>query len=572
MIPLVVAVTGHRDLVSSEIPVIRERIASLFCELRDRFPHHELTLLSPLAEGADSVAAEVALEQRVRLLVPLPSAEEEYLAHFSEDSARSTFRDLRARAEGVFVLGESGLRPAPPAGVAADAWEEAYPFARLGVFLAAHCHMLIAVWDGKASSEIGGTAAVVDYHLDNSLEGITSPRVSTQQMMVDDESDLVYHIVCSRDRPAGEPKIGLEPGDAFWRTNDLEHPVSRSMPEQHERIFERSNEFGVDAARLADRIEESEYSLLDGVDLTSFPPGVETIDEYFVVADQLAIHYQRRTLAALKATHALAFLTGLAFILYSDLETLQAFLFAFLMFIAASAGVHFLATRGKWHQKYMDYRTLAEGLRVQLYWTVAGVTEGQGWLFPHDPYLRSHDPELGWIRNAMRAAGLRSNAEPRPSETGMALALQDWVGGESTGQLGYFGRVSRARSRRHAQTERLGMLSLAVSISTVLVLVAVGNRFSESTIGVLTVVMGASLLLFGVREAYSYATAVKELMTQHAHMLRIFRNAHRRLSAATDPADRRSILLALGYSALDDHSDWLRMHRDRLFSGWRLRA
>ena len=46
-------------------------------------------------------------------------------------------------------------------------------------------------------------------------------------------------------------------------------------------------------------------------------------------------------------------------------------------------------------------------------------------------------------------------------------------------------------------------------------------------------------------------------------MLSIYSNAQRRLAEAGDDAEKRQILLALGQSALNEHADWLLMHRER---------
>jgi hypothetical protein len=46
-------------------------------------------------------------------------------------------------------------------------------------------------------------------------------------------------------------------------------------------------------------------------------------------------------------------------------------------------------------------------------------------------------------------------------------------------------------------------------------------------------------------------------------MLRLFENARRRLDGTGDPDEQRQILQALGGSALDEHAEWILMHRDR---------
>ena len=72
-------------------------------------------------------------------------------------------------------------------------------------FIAAHCHILLALWDGNEKAPSGGTAAIIRYHQDDFMLGLTDGEPRSRLDDTDDESDLVYHIVCSRDRPDGAP-------------------------------------------------------------------------------------------------------------------------------------------------------------------------------------------------------------------------------------------------------------------------------------------------------------------------------------------------------------------------------
>ncbi len=238
-------------------------------------------------------------------------------------------------------------------------------------------------------------------------------------------------------------------------------------------------------------------------------------------------------------------------------------LLAFLAFFGIAATTQFFAKRGGWHRKYLDYRTLAEGLRVQFYWSVAGVTSTHKWKFAHDSYLQSQNPEFGWIRNIMRIAGMRSDAHPSITENGLEFTLDEWVGGPDRGQLAYFRRKAHERIKRFALTERLGNLSLITSVITVFVFLLAESALNDLSADLLRVIMGSTLLLYGVREGYTYATATKELIKQYEFMFRIFDNAHRRLMTAQTQDEKRQILSTLGQSALDEHSDWILMHRER---------
>ncbi len=560
-LPLVVAVTGHRNLVDVELESIRARIKNLLLELRESYPANPLMLMSALAEGADMLAAEVAIELKIDLIVPLPKPLESYLLDFRSDHSRQQFQTLCSQAKQVFELANG--KPPAPEGVDAAKWENDYPYAHLGTYLSAHCHVLLALWDGKPSSHLGGTAQVVKFHHDKVMPGITPNTVATQQMLVDDESDLVFHIVCSRNRRDSEPHPDHVPLDWCWYTKDEDQPRSKKLPAQHELIFQRSAEFGVDARKFSAQIATEKSSLIVENTETEFPDGVDLVDQLYSAADWLAIHYQRKTLRTLFVTHMMAFLMGLMFILYSDMESWRYLLLAFLGFFVVAVGAHSLAKRGSWQRKYLDYRTLAEGLRVQFYWAVAGVTDEDRWKFAHDSYLQSQNPEFGWIRNVMRVAGIRCDACPNRDPMGVAFTVREWVGAPDRGQLGYFKRRARERIKRHELTEKLGRLSLFVSVLTVFIFIFAGSQMTESVRIFFTVIMGATLLLYGVREGYAYATATKELIKQYEFMLRIFDNAHRRLSQTQSAEELRQILSALGKSALDEHSDWILMHRER---------
>lgn len=517
--------------------------------------------MSPLAEGADLLVAEVAVEMSLDLIVPLPKSREAYLKDFRSEETRQQFKRLCEKATTVFELPNHKLLV--PEGIEETVWNSDYPYAQLGIFLSAHCHILLALWDGKPSHHLGGTAQVIKFHHDDVMPGITPKTTATQRMLVDDESDLVFHIVCSRDQLDFEPHPDYQPLDWCWYTKDEQTPRSRKMPAQHGLIFQRSADFSADAAKIAARINTKTSSLLDFTTNVQLPNGIDTISHFFAIADCLAIHYQRKTLRVLGTTHLLAFFMGLMFILYSDFESLQYYLWAFLGFFTAASSTQLLAKRKAWQRKYLDYRTLAEGLRVQFYWAAAGVMNENKWHYAHDSYLQSQAPEFGWIRNVMRVAGTFCDATPYQEVVGLQFALRQWIGNDEEGQLGYFRKKAHDRVKRHKLTERLGLLSLATSVLVVFIFILFATSLSAEINTLLTVIMGSTLLLFAIRQGYAYATAEKELIKQYKYMLDIFNNADRRLIQATDESEKRQILLALGQLALNEHSDWMLMHRER---------
>jgi len=550
-LPLVVAVTGHRDLLEHEYDGITNETEKFLSDLMRDFTERRIEVMSPLAEGADRIVARVALDLGLELIAPLPMEQSEYRKDFQTAASRAEFDELCLQASQVLVL-------------SAESTDRDRLYAQLGVFLSAHCHILLAIWDGKLGKRLGGTAQVVKFHHDNVMDGYVPTMVTAQQMLIDDESDLVFHIVCSRDRENGEPAPGLEPLETGWYTKNIAEPRSDSLPEQHRQIFKRSNEFSRDAIRFGDSIDAQGWSLIDDTPERDLPCGARTIDRLFRAADWLAIHYRWRTLLFLRVAHILAFLMGLLFILYTDLWAEEYLMSLFLVCFAVAAAVQYTAKRRCWHRKYLDYRTLAEGLRVQFYWAAAGVVSDSVARYSHDNYLQAQDAELGWIRNVMRVAGLESDALRKQSDLGLRFAEREWIGAQGRGgQLDFFLTKLAQGTRHNRVTENLGRVSLAVSAFVVSVSVLLGDLLSANMNSLLITIMGTALLIFGIRHAYAYGTAERELIKQYEFMARIYANARYRLDEVTGPEQKRQILLALGKSALGEHAQWIMMYRER---------
>jgi hypothetical protein len=436
-------------------------------------------------------------------------------------------------------------------------------YAQLGVFICAHCHVLMALWDGKESDQLGGTSQVVRFHHDDVMPGYT-PRITASKLtLTEDESDLVYHVVCSRDRPGGEPAPGLKPLDAFWFTTDEANPRSQEMPLRHRRVFAHTNEFSREAQSFSAKIDKECYPLFTGDQAILLPPGVWDINQVFCAADWLAMYYQKKVLWTLKVGHVCALLTGVGYISYTDLNSTPIIIALIIGLMLASVAVNFLAVRGSWHRKYLDYRTLAEGLRVQFYWAAAGVTSGNVTKFAHDNFLQMQDTELGWIRNVMRVAGTECDVAPNVEPYGLNFTIAEWIGDDKGGQLGYYRKKSALRIKEHESTQRIGRLGIWATIVALTALLFVGFAIPDTVKTPVVYLMGAILLMVGVRQSYAKSTAESELIKQYEFMYRIFRNARRRIDEAETDADRRRILRTLGDSALEEHAQWILIHRER---------
>jgi hypothetical protein len=161
---LTVGVTGHRleaipaaerAAVAARIAHVLEQIEAEALALHRREQHvfapapPAFTLVSPLAEGADQMAAEAALARGWQLQAVLPFDRDTYVADFNDEDSRARFHQLVAAATCTLEL------PGDP-----HDRLEAYVMAGRGTV--AHCDILIAVWDGLPPRGRGGTGEIVE--------------------------------------------------------------------------------------------------------------------------------------------------------------------------------------------------------------------------------------------------------------------------------------------------------------------------------------------------------------------------------------------------------------------------
>src|SRR6478735_6297643 len=100
-------VSGHRDTLGEDSAELRKQIGTVFDRFRLAYPNASFELLSPLAEGADRIAAEVALRAGIRLVVPLPMPQSEYERDFTTAGSLAEFHRLLAAAASVFEVSSS---------------------------------------------------------------------------------------------------------------------------------------------------------------------------------------------------------------------------------------------------------------------------------------------------------------------------------------------------------------------------------------------------------------------------------------------------------------------------------
>jgi hypothetical protein len=559
--PLVIGVTGHRDIREQDRGALAEAIKNVLLELKQKYRSTPLFLLSALAEGADRLAAQVALteEVRCRLFVPLPMPQVVYEQDFKGDSLNE-FRALLNKADGfreLPLIEGNDLESIAQAGPARDLQYES-----VGKYIVQKSQILIALWDGVDTKSVGGTAAIVRFQ----KEGLPP---SEQCALDPREGFPVYHILTPRDknpRPEGTPfrRKVLYP-DSF------ESDEVRAA-KYYDRMFSRIDDFNRDARRpdsaLCHAILKSKRHLLKDLPEEQFSEELRAELTRYAFVDALALRFQSEKVRTEKVLHIAVFAAFFIF-LFAHLLNCPPLLLPAILLVAGLVIWRRYFRKRDGDTKFEDYRAMAEGLRVRFFWRLVGLSDSVT-----DYYLGKQRTELDWIRNGFRGWDVSSEFAVLSSSIdlrrGIELARVHWM----MDQRNYFRRSARRDEGRIERIERWGKIMAGIALGLTLSIVTLfyarrwclnycfwGDQLCvEELIPFLAEVClaGAALL-----HNFGNGMAYREHAKQYRRMEGIFSQAARITEESSDPAVALNCIKTLGKEALSENGDWVLLHRER---------
>ncbi|GGH88527.1 hypothetical protein CFY91_14125 [Pseudomonas fluvialis] len=539
-IPIVLAVSGHRDLVATDTPAIRQRLHTEFASLRKRYPHSRLQLLNGLAEGADWLAAEVALACGLELIAVLPMQQADYELDFTTPETLAHFHLLLSKASQIRIapLTDSASR---------DACYQA-----LGIYLAQHAQRLYALWDGNTENPLpGGTADVVRL----CREGIPSENNPLAQP----ETCQVQHLRCNR-RKNPQAYTAQEVNQWSQEAGDKAGATRKYWEE----IFHSIDDFNQAASKIeTDPTGEVANSHKWLVGEASYPSAIESSAQTFAIADALARAKQKQRHTTLWLLSLLVFLSVFFQQLHlgPDMQWYWLALHIGLGLSAFAAYRFFFSGAHNSEAQYMDWRALAEGLRVQTYWQAAGIEKCAS-----DYYLNSQRDELDWIRHAIR--NVTVNTAASTNEANIDWVKQRWL----TDQRKFFlsGGSSAAKKQQKLHNWKLISRSLfgAGTVTTAALLLGPFTNLPAATLPWLSLLAAILFLLAAVCRNHANLMAYEEDANRYQKMGSLFERAIQSLGQHQTKGEilsARNILQIIGKEALAENGEWLLLHRQRKF-------
>jgi hypothetical protein len=642
-LPLVIGVTGHRDLREEDVPQLEAEVERIIAGLRSDYLDDDsetpIIVLSALAEGADRLVARVALRQGARLIAPLPMPREEYRRDFEpglKPGNAAEFDALLAQAVAAPVVPFTHGNSLEEAHRSGDKRAEQYR--AVGLFITQHSNVLIAIWDGdKTNMATGGTAEVVKF----TREGIPLNVSRSARASLDgSEVGPVVHVMASRLNDKGPPRaVGAE----RWGRAVIRHyrgGLPRRAADAVMRFVGRP--FGIEKADIRGKLPDAERRELDAWEtfgvlialtrqfnreaaaLAASPRGKEQMTQSFkllfddpgqeTAADpkEIALRHAPRwsrlyTLADTLASRCqtqfkhdwllLFFFTFCAFVcfaLFSHLAAepaagtlLKAYSVLYVVIFAV-----FLRARLRRHQaRFLDYRALAEALRVAVFWRLVGIglrpvdvmadAAGEGANIDANTvgvfanaYPIKQPSELAWVKIGLRTLELLDRAEGAANERDLdpvchTIARRCWV----FGQYIFFRRHGFQHNSKAEFLETWSSISLMMTafvLAPVFFLVVPesgkvllrGLDLHTAVLLAIGLVPGLAAVLTG----YSERLALNAQARQYDRMRELFWRAYELLPDEIDArnaAPVRAVYRELGIEAMRENAEWVAVYRQR---------
>lgn len=470
-IPIVVGVTGHRNICEGDVALLKRQVADSLVEIKKMCNDADspVVMISGMAQGADMICAEAAFENDVPVYAALPCPKEQFIKSFNEGPDRDKLYEYLDKCARVIEVPDVEQKKEWLQSKVPSMDDDSYWYRQVGAYIALSSHVLIALWDGKAPTvSYGcGTVEVMEFALERNY---LNKDYLYKPGKINDTA--VIWIKTNRNRNNGA--YVADGADKEWLTSD--GGCSRLNVPNDEGYYKRFKSSAQAPAFLTDTVNKTvEYNKAECTpdDWCHLWADVDELDDYrknlrehYIKADKLSYAVNqpkyRRNMLALAVLGALI---AFAFLLYDD-----ASLIWMMIPCTVAAGIiialSFACQKKAYHSNYINYRAFAEALRIQFYLTLS-LDEPAGLTSVCDLYSWSQKNKFMWIRKALRAIEVVSDSASVKRDAEFLNKVKEaWVGNgvAPEGQLRYHLRKKRANK---TQRDKLNAVTQALTWTTV---------------------------------------------------------------------------------------------------------
>jgi hypothetical protein len=540
-IPITVGVVGHLDVITTEIH--RLQIEKLFKDLATEYPNSPIYLFSSIAEGADRYVANIFLDlkrknedfkERFELIVPMPFETEEYKNDFNDESDED-FNELLKQADRSFSIGYMDKKIDRP-----------QQYLRTGKLVADSSLILIALWDGEAG-KTGGTSDIIKHKITGDDDTVAE---STFEY-----DGTVFILPSKRAKSSHQVSGSIENKNSLSLDHILRDPVIKDA-------LEKIEEINTDSLNIKQgKFEKSRRFLFRDPEKLSTPQ--KSILDWYSIMDLLSLQFRKRDMIITVSLFILGLFLILTLEVYSNLILARWVLGITMLLIIVATIVYFYSRTTKNHKKYLYNRTLAEALRIQFYWNIAGINKNVS-----DYILRIHRKELTWVRHILSAVyGITYNDASVSPESINDLTY-NWV----KNQADFFESAIRKMTKQINFYQLISNITFVVAFALLGSILVFGGFYEANNyLNGLLVIIGTLLGLFALIKAYIQVKGYEPLLNQYELMQVIYNRAESKIMEVNnlqmDVVDKQAYLkelfFVIGKEALIENGNWYLIFKEK---------
>ncbi len=518
-IPTIIGVPGHRNINKADIAEIEALVEIELRSLKAHCFDGSLIVMSALAEGADRIVATVSLSLGIPLVVPLPFELGEYEKDFSSRASIEEFRRLLTKASDYYVVGKS----------VSDSYRDA-AYEDLALHLARHSQILLALWDGEHNNKPGSTSRVVQLTLGTCNRSLVGPN---------DARVVHIHTVRSGGSVPEKPgKVRSLYADEDGRT--------------YAHVMKTLFDINTDINRYSGVVDNHHQLKL----------GAPTYCDHAIVgmqkvSDAISSSAKKHTNSSTILLFVFALIMVISYDLYTyDIATKILGPLYICLFILGS----YIVSRGRklrFHENFVNYRSLAEALRIQHFWRAVGIPKNAG-----DFYQYKHFDDTIWIRRVLSSITwqkpgidfIRSND----------YVINMWV----LDQVNYYSAACEKVTRALDGFNKIAnvMVVIGIALAAALICLELISDDVKTKFHVIWMTAEVFMGLFpvgaGMIAVYIQKIALEEHARQFSRMREVFSRGHVTLVTANED-QKIKIYVDLGCEVLSENVEWLLTNTDR---------
>ena len=475
-----VGVTGHRpnrlkdamtgvlaQQCTGTLKMIAARVEQAYDPLLYSAEPPLVRILSPLAEGADRIVAMAGLALGMDLQCPLPFHADEYSHDFESNGSKEEFFALLSRASAVFEL--NGTRKA-----------EEIAYERAGRMVQEQSDFLIAIWDGEPAAGRGGTPQMIEEAIARHLPVIwlnATTESDPQLLLKDATGKRASQPLAEKELPIAA--VFISTGSSGKAATSFSHEY---YAEKHPR-FDAGRLFRIFRNLVAHgSVKSGSWNISDFATsartewtlmidkATDLPAAtkqylLDKLCPYYAWADGLSVHYAGLLRSGAMLTNllsALAVMVPMIGLLYSwrrvpthGIPSLVEF-----VLIGIILAITHYGQRRKWHERWLNYRQLAELLRQYSYLSPLG----SPLTAPRLPAHFGADPNRPWVDGTFRMIARDLGLAPAVITNDYVAAVGQLIGDILKGQIDFHDRNFKTMKKLSHRLHHAGTALFVITL------------------------------------------------------------------------------------------------------------